>query len=415
MKTKTGSPSSSNLPARLSSGPRTATAGPASLPASRGAMPSFAAGRSRLARTVGAVLALAAAGQAQTLFGVAQGALLRIDATTAAITEVGRHGLPWLGGLEAHGGRLYAISWGENGALYSLDPRTAAATMIGSLGVGRVYEGGFAIDSVGTGYFVQGNGHLFRVDLSTGVASSIGGVVAGYGPPDIVGMTSRSDGMLVALDRANRILLTIDPTTARARVLVQHLPLLFGVSPGYGGMTGSGTRGFLCAGLSLYSFDLFTGNLAMVGGLGVWESWIAGLAQCPSGTFTQYGQGCPGSGRAVPSHHGSGTPDIGQRTAWHVSHNQPFTFGMLYIGQRQAPLGLHFLGMGTCTIDVNIAVYLPLLFAGDGVATVAFTVPDNPDLLRRVLATQAAVYDPGTSTPTRVVHSNGLETRIGDC
>jgi hypothetical protein len=69
--------------------------------------------------------------------------------------------------------------------------------------------------------------------------------------------------------------------------------------------------------------------------------------------------------------------------------------------------------MGTCTLDVSIFGSFPLAHDSSGVARVQFTVPSDPALFGGEVGTQAAVIDLGTATPTKVVHSAGLLTRVG--
>jgi hypothetical protein len=131
------------------------------------------------------------------------------------------------------------------------------------------------------------------------------------------------------------------------------------------------------------------------------------------GSFTAYGSGCPGTGGAVPTHTGGGTPEIGRLMNWDVRHTVANTPGVLYIGGRQPPLNLGFLGMGTCTLDVTIAAQVPIALNASGLGRISFTVPNNVVLIGGVVATQGAVVDLGTATPTKVVHTAGLETRVG--
>ena len=131
-----------------------------------------------------------------------------------------------------------------------------------------------------------------------------------------------------------------------------------------------------------------------------------------TGTYTTYGAGCRGTGNMIPGHVGGGTPEVGRLMNWDVTHI-PSTFGSLNFGARSAPVPLAFLGMGTCTLDVTIATTFSLAFNGAGLARLQFTTPSDPSLIGARVATQGSVFDPGTATPTKVVQTAGLETRIG--
>lgn len=132
-----------------------------------------------------------------------------------------------------------------------------------------------------------------------------------------------------------------------------------------------------------------------------------------TGTYTAYGTGCPGTSNQVPVHSGGGTPEIGRLMNWDINHVIGNTAGTINFGTRGAPIPLTFLGMGTCTLDVTIASVFSVSLNGAGLARLQFSVPNDTSLINARVATQGAVFDPGAPTPTKVVQTAGLETRVG--
>lgn len=135
-----------------------------------------------------------------------------------------------------------------------------------------------------------------------------------------------------------------------------------------------------------------------------------------TGSVVTFGSGCPGTGAAIPGHRAVGTPEIGQTVSYEIRHlpsaNLP---GMLHFGQRAAtPIPLALLGMGTCYLHVSpIAFNLGFVLDGSGTATLPLPIPNDIALIGAAAATQAAVYDPGTATPTKWVESPAVEVTLG--
>jgi len=243
--------------------------------------------------SIGLAFASLTSQAADTLFGidVTSGNLYRVSSSDASLTLVGNTGLQNVGNgagaLEfAPDGRLFALTVGTDPALYQIDPATAVASRIGALNIGWVYEGGLVFSPDGTAYGVNqlaaGNRPaLFTVNLTTGQATILGSIT---GPAnDINGLAWRSDGKLVALNNDPSLyfntasLLTIDPVTLVSSNIGTLSPLTYGSINNVGGMAAQGDQGYFCTGLSgtfsLYSFDAFTGNSALVGQLA--QSWQA--------------------------------------------------------------------------------------------------------------------------------------------
>ena len=216
------------------------------------------------------------------------GDLYGVSTSDASMTLIGNTGLTNPGSLEYRqsDGTLFAFTvfMGSGvGTLYTINPSTAAATPVGQLGL-SVFEGGLAIAPDGTAYGTsQGTETtcaLFSVNLSTGAATSIGTI--GTGAHDINGLTYRSDGKLVGLDRVTNSLLEIDPTTPA------NITTIAVLTPGVGsagGIAYDGQAYYLTTGgsgsNSLYSVDVSSGALTLIGSFsptitGVGVSGLAG-------------------------------------------------------------------------------------------------------------------------------------------
>jgi hypothetical protein len=225
----------------------------------------------------------------QTLMGIDRdtGTIYRISTADASLVRVGSTGQPLIGSLElAPDDYLYGFTSGDSSHLYRINPETGAATNVGSLGIGFIFEGALAIAPDGIGYGAsQGNADnpsLFSINLDTGAATVIGLL---DGAPDINGLAWRSDGVLIGLDRKTNSLLEINPSTADTSTLAAITPAIGSV----GGMTVLDDVGYFATGgptssyagsNELYSFDLFTGQYTRVGSFAptIKGKGIAGLA-----------------------------------------------------------------------------------------------------------------------------------------
>jgi len=209
------------------------------------------------------------------LFGIDfdSGMMFSVSPVNASLTLVGSTGVSGFAEIEfAPDGTLYGFTTSSSANLYTINPSTAAVSVIGPLGLGFVFEGGLAFapngSAFGTNGDSAGNPQLFSLNLATGAATVIGTISGGA--HDINGLAYRSDGKLIGLDRESNSLLVIDPTTAVSSVLAA-VPATVG---GVGGMTvlggvgyfnTSGPGGSIPGSNELYSFNLFTGASTLVG------------------------------------------------------------------------------------------------------------------------------------------------------
>ncbi len=210
-----------------------------------------------------------------TLIGVDwdDGKLYNVSTSDASLSLIGPTGITQLSALEyAPGGTLYAFSSGVQASLYTIDPVTATATLVGPLGM-FAFEGGIAFSPDGTAYAVSGGSvaaaQLLQLNLATGAATVV--ATLSGGPHDVNGLAWRSDGKLIGLDRTSNGLIVIDPATG-ATSLLATVATDIGATGGMAAVGGTGYfstsgQGDVIPGSNnLYSFDLFTGAYAVVGG-----------------------------------------------------------------------------------------------------------------------------------------------------
>jgi len=222
------------------------------------------------------------------------GILYNVNSSNAALTAIGSTsvtGTYGFGDIQfAPNGTLYGTTIGPESALYTINPQTAAATLVGNLGI-YTYEGALAFAPNGTAYGLNGLAtgeggpdQLLTINLATGAAT----VVANLGYIDVNGLLYRGDGMLVGLEDFSNSLVVINPQTGTVTTLAS-LPFSVG---DLGGMTMYNGTGYFATGGddsaqgggtgtdSLYSFNPYTGAYSLVGSFpaGIAEPGISGIA-----------------------------------------------------------------------------------------------------------------------------------------
>jgi hypothetical protein len=222
------------------------------------------------------------------LFGVDfdSGMLFSVSPVNASLTPVGFAGSSFAEIQFAPNGSLYGLTAAPTPSLYTINPTTAAVSLIGPLGLSD-FEGGLAFAPNGSAFGTNGdnasNPQLFSLNLSTGTATVIATISGGV--HDINGLAYRGDGKLIGLDRVSNSLLVIDPTTGISSLLAA-VPSTVG---GLGGMTVLGGVGYyntagpgasIPGSNNLYSFNLFTGASTLVGSFAstISDSGLSGLA-----------------------------------------------------------------------------------------------------------------------------------------
>jgi hypothetical protein len=230
--------------------------------------------------------------QAATLLGVDYdtGKLYEVNQSTAGLTLIGNTGVPHFAEIEfAPSGSLWGFTTGATSRLYKIDPTTAAVINVGPLGI-FAFEGGLAFDPNGVAYGLGAGSasqpRLFTINLSTG-ATTLGPLLSG-GAHDINGLSFRSDGKLVGLDRISGGVVTIDPTTGVTSLLASIVTNI-GAD---GGMAANSSVGFLSTSApgdiipgsnQLYQFNPSTGATSLVGTFPIFltGTGISGLAITP--------------------------------------------------------------------------------------------------------------------------------------
>lgn len=155
------------------------------------------------------------AAAAIALYACDDTSLYTVDPMTGTATLIGALDPPvtgLLGGLEMVDGILYGLACTPGNTLWTVDPATAAATRIGDgLNVGNLYEGGLAFDGEDLWGVNQGamntSKNLIRIDRQTGTAVVVGRL--GDGNHDMNGLAF-VDGALYGIDRVTNALWNID-------------------------------------------------------------------------------------------------------------------------------------------------------------------------------------------------------------
>ncbi len=194
--------------------------------------------------------------------------LFDIDPVSGAGTTPRFLGESKFGGLAMNEfGELFGTRTAPIPELYSIDPSTGTATLIGPLGILHE-EGGLDFDP-GSGelFGVGGVSELFQIDTTTGAATIVGTLEDEFGDPiDPSAMAFDDVGTLFVLKAASvpPEIYQVDPVdgTVLARVPLPGLPLAF-----HGGMDFEDTTGelFLSYGSVLYRANPYTGATILMG------------------------------------------------------------------------------------------------------------------------------------------------------
>lgn len=215
------------------------------------------------------------------------GRLWDVDPATGAVSNFRSTAGSLMGIAVSSNGTIFGLTTflGSPGnALVTIDPVTGAPSTVGSTGLFRLYEGDLDFDpTTGMLYGVQNQPsypdvELFTIDPATGAGTSIGVVPANLG--DLSAMAFASDGTLLVLDTYNDELLTLDKSDAS---ILSSVGLSLDLGP-VAGMDFHPVTGDLYVAdgeggtNSLYTLDVSTGNLSLIGATGVGTSGLAGLA-----------------------------------------------------------------------------------------------------------------------------------------
>jgi hypothetical protein len=279
----------------------------------------------KVVRCVLASLSIGGAASAQ-LLGIHwnSGDLYSISTTNAAATLIGSTGVSQFADIEfGPNGTLYAlrIGGGLPMELWTIDPTTAAASLIGPLGFNGI-EGDLAFTASGVLYAAQTtSSQVMTVDTTTAAATVAFWFTTNH---DLNGLATRSDGKIVALDRAPNALIVIDPSNGAIVQSFSVSPALGAVSAltNHAGQTYFTTGGPPSGSNELWRVHPFTGQHALVGsfngvitgygfsGLAGDTSCAAPTTYCTAGTSTN---GC------APAMSATGTPSVAASSGFTLS------------------------------------------------------------------------------------------------
>jgi hypothetical protein len=145
-----------------------------------------------------------------TSYQTANGTLFQVDPTNGSLTTIGTAPGVAYDDFGSTTSGLYAVSLSGTQDLYSIDPVTGAATLIGPTGLGYGSWRGLSTNS-STLYFADGP-NLYTLNTTTGAATLVGA----FGNSAEMGVLLTENGTLWGGDDTNNRVDTIDPATGAA-------------------------------------------------------------------------------------------------------------------------------------------------------------------------------------------------------
>jgi len=161
------------------------------------------------------------------LFGVSlDGWLYEVNPLTAATTRIGRTGAS----------NPNALVFDQDGVLWmagdqsvrTVDPATAASTVVGEDVAGWGSAGDLALDFAGNMYLTTDNGMLITVDRKDGTVPEVGSLPYRY----VYGLARARDGVMYGITSSNQIL-HVDTSTGAA-TLLRNIDASFSIGDTYG-------------------------------------------------------------------------------------------------------------------------------------------------------------------------------------
>jgi len=168
-----------------------------------------------------------------TMYGIAGDCttsyLVTVDITSAAVTTIGS--IPGVGcgidlAYDTEDDMIYMVDIITD-SLYRVDPKTAAATLVGSLGVNANYAQGMDFEEESGilywAYYGGGfNGELRTIDTTTGASTSVGAFPSGAevdclafptgGPIDVLWLSENPKSGVISAGESVDVTLTFDPS-----------------------------------------------------------------------------------------------------------------------------------------------------------------------------------------------------------
>ena len=181
-------------------------------------------------------------------YHTADGTLFEVSPTNGSLTTIGAAAGVDFDDFGSTTSGLYVVSFGATQDLYSINPTTGAATLIGPTGLGYGSWRSLSTNSSAL-YFADGP-DLYTLNVNTGAATLVGA----FGSNAEMGAMLTEDGILWGGDNTNGKVDTIDTTTGTATLGAAPSGLsgtFFGLAPypvptgavpepGYLGLLGAG-------------------------------------------------------------------------------------------------------------------------------------------------------------------------------
>lgn len=357
----------------------------------------------RLSTTALALSLLAPTAAAQTLIAVEwDGDVYSIDAATGNGTLIGQTGYTNASqqghnAMAVDGSGVIWVTFSRaNGTseLFRIDPNTGMATPSGVQI--PIDVRGLAVSPAGTMYAVT-NGSpdmLYTIDPATNTAMLVGSTGL-----SILQSLAWTNNTLYAWDLSVG-LVTIDPMTGLAT----------DVNPAQGAgstpqfLTSDGNGNLLGGRNGLYFIDVTTGVDTLIGTNSAYSD-VRGADLVGGGV--PYGQGCAGSNGRTPTLGGQGTGIAGSTLSLIVNQglgNAPFAWGF-GAGRGNFPLP------GGCSLLINVPpVTATSALDAMGSSTLALTVPAG--LSGVMFNAQAVILDPNAPGGGSLSATNGLELTL---
>lgn len=163
-------------------------------------------GKVRVIGNTGTVLTDIAFDPAGRLFGLSFSDLYSVDPQTANATLIGPHGISCGNALEfSNNGTLFAAGCGTS-LLFTIDTTTGVATALGDIGFAS--QGDLAFN--GASLYLVASNSLVRIDLSNGAAGTPVGLI---GSNAVFGLDTDSNGQLLAFSGTD--VLSVDTSTGK--------------------------------------------------------------------------------------------------------------------------------------------------------------------------------------------------------
>lgn len=147
-----------------------------------------------------------------TSYHTASGTLFEVDPATGGLTSIGTAAGVDYDDFGSTTTGLYVVSFGSTQNLYSINPTTGAATLIGPTGLGYGSWRGLSTNS-STLYFADGP-DLYTLSTTTGTATLVGA----FGSSAEMGVLLTEGGVLYGGDDTNNTVDTINTGTGAATV-----------------------------------------------------------------------------------------------------------------------------------------------------------------------------------------------------